>query len=113
MDSMTENVMEFLRGQQRATLTFSQGRFISRVRKLAEERPEDCQITAENADGSIVAHVPVSWIKINPPRELTEGRKQSSFAALEKAWKARGIMPQPIVKRSNPAENPKDDKEPV
>ena len=31
-----ENVIEFLRGADRATVSFSQGRFISKVKKLAK-----------------------------------------------------------------------------
>ena len=77
MDSMNENVIEFLRGQKTATVTFcSQNKLNTRVRKLAELKPEECQIVAENSDGSIVAHVPTKWIKINPTKELSEEAKQ-------------------------------------
>jgi len=72
MDSVIENVIEWIRGQEMATLTLTRGILINRVKKLAIERPEECQIIAENKDGSILAHVPVKWVKINPPRELSE-----------------------------------------
>ncbi|MCD8120818.1 MAG: hypothetical protein LUE65_01065 [Clostridiales bacterium] len=65
-----ENVIEFLKDSDRATLTFCQGRFITRVRKLAESYPE-CQIVVENKSGSVVAHIPTSWIKVNPPKRYT------------------------------------------
>lgn len=75
---MNENVIEFIRGAETATLTFSQGRYISKIRKLAKSRPDECQIVAENKDGSIMAHVPVSWVKISPKREvnMTEERRK-------------------------------------
>lgn len=75
-DSMNENVIEFLRGQQTATATFcSQSKLGNKVRRLAEEYPEEVQITAENPDGSIVAHLPTKWIKITAPRKMTEEQK--------------------------------------
>ena len=76
MDKCTENVIEFLLDDKRATVTFSQGRYKSRIKKLAAERPEECDIVAENQDGSICAHIPVRWIKIFPVRETSEKQKQ-------------------------------------
>ncbi len=67
-----ENVIEWQKGQQRATVTLSQQRVISRVEKLAEEHPGQCEIVAKHGDGTLCAHIPVAWIRINPPRELTE-----------------------------------------
>lgn len=82
-----ENAIEFLKDQKQATGTFSQGRYISRIRKLAEQYPDECQITAENPDGTIVAHFPVRWIKINPPKELTEEQRAE---IAERFKKSRG-----------------------
>ena len=53
MDGCNENVIEFMTNDIRATLSFSQGRYKSVIRKLAEKHPEDCQIIADNEDGSI------------------------------------------------------------
>lgn len=61
---------------QKATLSLSQRRTISRVRQLAKSHPEECQIIAENKDGSICAHIPVSWVRINPSRELSEEQRR-------------------------------------
>ena len=75
-DNVNENVIEFLRDSKTATVTFCQGRYVSKVKKLAEEYPEDVQITYENPDGSIVAHVPTKWIKISAPRKMTEEQRE-------------------------------------
>ena len=76
-----ENVIEWTLGADKATVTFSQQRMITRIKKLAEERPEDVQIITENALGKgrkvLYAHVPAAWIKINPPRMLTEEQKKN------------------------------------
>jgi hypothetical protein len=72
-----ENVIEFLKSDRIATVTFTRGRFISKIRKLAELYPDEVQITAENKDGSIVAHVPVSYIHISrSKREMTDEERE-------------------------------------
>lgn len=75
-EGYSENVIEWVKDQKTATLTLSQRRVISRVKKLAESHPDHCQLVAENKDGSICAHIPVNWIRINPPRELSEEQRQ-------------------------------------
>lgn len=88
-DNVTENVIEFLRGQQRATATFcSQNKLGNKVRKLAKEYPEEVQIVAENPDGSIVAHFPSKWVKIMAPSknrsEMSEEKKQELREQIKK-----------------------------
>ena len=76
-ENMNENVLEGYKNEPTATVTFSQGKYITKIRKLAEKFPEECQITHENKDGSIVAHIPTKWIKINnPQRVMTEEEKR-------------------------------------
>ena len=86
---MNENVIEFLRDAKMASVTFCQGRYISKVKKLAEQFPDECQIVHENPDGSILAHLPVKWIKINNPagnsKEYTEEERQILRERLENA----------------------------
>lgn len=76
----SENAIEFLKDQKRATVTFSQPRYITRIKKLAEKYPEDCEIVSFNkstGEGeTICAHIPVAWIKINPGLGLTEEQKE-------------------------------------
>lgn len=56
---------------------FSQGRFkTTRIKKLAAECPEECEILAENKDGILLAHIPVEWVKIIPPRQLSEEQRE-------------------------------------
>lgn len=74
--AFNDNVIEFLKDSGRATVTFSQGRYKGRIRKLAKQRPGECQIVDENKDGSLCAHIPVSWIRINPPVAITEEQRE-------------------------------------
>ena len=78
MDDFKENVIEFIKNEDTATVSFTQERFITKIKKLAEQYPEDVQITHVNKDGSIVAHIPVSYIKLsNLSRNLTDEQRQA------------------------------------
>ena len=81
-----ENVIEFLKNQDTMTVTFSQGRFVSKVRELEEKFPDEVKIVAENTDGSIVAHLPVSALHLSIiKREMTEEQKRAGAERLAKA----------------------------
>lgn len=85
MDSMRENVIEFLRDEKTMTVTLCQGRFITKVRELAEKYPEEVEIVAENADGSIVAHMPVSALHLSIIRKtMTEEQRKAATERLLK-----------------------------
>ena len=73
-----ENVIEFVKDSERAAVTFCQGRYKSRIKKLAAERPEECEILAENKDGTLLAHISVEWVKISPPAARSELQRELS-----------------------------------
>jgi hypothetical protein len=81
-DNVNENVIEFLRNQETATVCFSQPRYISKIKELAQKYPKEVTITAENADGSIVAHVPTKWVRISAPRKMTEEQREKCVERL-------------------------------
>ena len=91
MDRCTENVMEWIENDKVATVTLSQRRHITKIRKLAEEHPEDVQILHNNADGSICAHIPVKYIKFNPPKELSEEVRQKYSKNMSKVVSERNL----------------------
>ena len=78
-----DNTIEFLRNAKTAVVTFSQGKYITKIRKLAKEKPDDCKIKAENADGSIVATIPTKWVKISPPRFVSDEQREKSAERLK------------------------------
>lgn len=80
----TENVIEWLRDQEQATLTLTQPRTITSVKRLADKHPDKCRIVSENEDGSICAHVPARWITVRPPRQLSEETKRMMTERLQK-----------------------------
>ena len=77
MDDFKENVIEFVQNSKVATVTFYQGRFISKIKELAKQYPDEVKITHTNPDGSIVAHIPTHYIKINnKTSNLTEEERK-------------------------------------
>lgn len=77
--------IEWLKSSKIATVQFpSKNRFNSKVRKLAEQYPDEVEIYAENPDGSIVAHIPVSYIKISHPRQISDEQKQEMAMRMRK-----------------------------
>lgn len=75
-----ENNIEFLHNSRTATVYFEQGRFVSKIKKLKERCPDEVEIVKENKDGSIVAHIPTKWIRINPSKQtnMTEEQRQAA-----------------------------------
>ena len=83
-----DNGFEWYTGDNMATITFSQKKWINKIKKYMEEYPDDIEIVAENDDGSIMGKVPVSWIKFSPPRmgrELTDEQKKAVAKRLAEA----------------------------
>ena len=77
MADLRENTIEWVNGQERVTVTLSQGRYISKVKRLAEKFPEEVEIVKINEDGTILVHIPLSYIKINrASRDLTEEERE-------------------------------------
>lgn len=74
-EGYAENVIEWVKDDKRATLSLSQRRTITRIKELAEKYPDKCEILAENKDGSLYAHIPVEWVRINPGMNLTDEQK--------------------------------------
>lgn len=70
-----ENNIEWITGDDIVAVTLTSQRHITKIRKLAERKPGDVKITT-NKDGSIYATMPLSYLKFNPPKDLTEEQKE-------------------------------------
>ena len=86
---MIDNCFEWILGNKVASVTFSQKKFVNKLKKYAEKYPNDVQIIAENEDGSICAHVPVSWFKFSPQRQGREFSEKEKAEAAERLRIAR------------------------
>lgn len=86
MAEFKENVLEWLNGQTKVTCTLNDPKYIRIVKELAKKKPDKVTIDAENKDGSIVATIPKSAIKINiVNRELTDEQRKELGERLRKS----------------------------
>ena len=83
-----ENMIEFTTGQNTATVTFTNRKYINRIRKLYEKPRDDFTYFVENKDGSVCAKIPLKWIRIKPGRKnshvMTDEQKESARNRLKK-----------------------------
>lgn len=81
-----ENVISFEKGSSVASVTFSQIKYANRVRKLAKKFPDEVKIRADYGL-IVVATIPTRYIKISPPRVVSEEQKRASAERLSKSSK--------------------------
>lgn len=83
MNGCNENAIEFMTNGTKATLTFSQGRYKSVIRKLAEKHPEECQIIADNEDGTNLAE-PIRESEASFRNNLKRSKERKKLCEPEK-----------------------------
>lgn len=84
-----ENVLEWLNGQDIITVTLAQRRLINKVTILAKKYPDEVRIDRVNDDGTILAHIPLSYLKLQRPREMSEEDKEKAKERLKQYWKPK------------------------
>lgn len=76
-ESSQECVIEWIKNARTATVTFpGNTKYTTKIKKLAEEYPEDVKIRYVNGDGSIVASLPTKYVKISAPKKVSEEQKE-------------------------------------
>ena len=87
-ETSQECAIEWIKNCRTATVTFpGNTKFNTKIRKLAEEHPDEVKIRYINKDSSIVATIPTSYIKISPKRagrEMTDEEKEAARIRLQK-----------------------------
>lgn len=77
MESYNENCIEWISNQHSITCTFSQLKWVNKIKQLQKKHPDKVKILAENKDGSIVAKMPIKALKLSIiERELSEEQRQ-------------------------------------
>ena len=61
---LKENVIEWFTGDSMCTATFTQKKFINRMRRMSQTNGKLVEIVHENVDGSIVYRFPVKAIHL-------------------------------------------------
>lgn len=84
-----ENAIEWYNGNERMTVTLSQRRFINKVKDYAAKFPNEVKIVRENADGTLLAHVPLRYLDVRRPREVSEKQRESFKENMKKYWERK------------------------
>lgn len=64
MAEFKENVIEWITGDKEIACTFTQTKYINKIRKLMLKRPNLVSNFIENPDGSIFCHLPLKALKL-------------------------------------------------
>ena len=90
---MNEFCIEWLKGDEYAGVTVPSGTALkSKLMRYAQERPDEVKLMAENKDGSACFHIPISYVKVSPPRKVSEEQKKAAGERLRKMWEEKREM---------------------
>ena len=93
MINTAETVFEHLDGKDTFTVSTDERTWKNRLAKLAEQNPAEVECVAVNRDGSVMYHVPASWVRLRPPvkRNLTEEQRAALSERLKTMRESMGI----------------------
>lgn len=87
---MNEFCIEWIKGRDYAGVTVPSGTALkSKLMRYAQERPDEVKIEALNQDGSAFIKVPVNWVKISPPRKVSEEQREAAGERFRKMWEEK------------------------
>ena len=73
MIDVKENVIEWITGDDHIVCTFTQKKYINKVRKLVDKQPYLVSNFHENSDGSIFCHLPLKALKLYLNTSVQQG----------------------------------------
>ena len=87
---MDEFAIEWVKGAEYAGVTAPSGTALkSKLLRLARENPNEVEIMVENQDGSLFAHIPVRYVKISPPKKMSEEQREAASERFKKMWEVK------------------------
>lgn len=87
---MNEFAIEWIKGGEYAGVTVPSGTALkSKLFKLARERPDEVKVVSENEDGSAFLHIPINYVKISPPRKVSDEQKEAASKRFKQMWENR------------------------
>lgn len=90
---MNEFAIEWIKGRDYAGVTVPSGTALkSKLMRYADERPDEVKLMAENNDGSAFFHIPINYIKISPPRKVSDEQRKAAGERFKKMWEEKREM---------------------
>ena len=74
----SETCVDHIIGDKHITLTASEQWSVNLVHRLKKRCPDEVDIRYTNPDGSMLVHLPKKWLKISPPRKVSEEQKETA-----------------------------------
>ncbi len=83
---MRENAIEWVTGSDRATVTFSQTKYINRVMKIAEDDPKSVTIIKmpEENGGYLLADIDLRRVSLTKKPKISEDMRQRMAEQLKR-----------------------------
>ena len=87
---MNEFAIEWIKGNDYAGVTVTSGTALkSKLMRYAKERPDEVKLIVENDDGSAFFHIPVNYVKVSPPRKVSDEQKEAARERFKKMWEEK------------------------
>lgn len=87
---MNEFCIEWIKRRDYAGVTVPSGTALkSKLMRYAEERPDEVKVMAVNADGSAFFHIPINYIKLSPPRKVSDEQREAAGERFRKMWEEK------------------------
>ena len=90
---MNEFAIEWIKGRDYAGVTVPSGTALkSKLMRYADERPDEVKLMVENNDGSAFFHIPINYIKVSPPRKVSDEQRKAAGERFKKMWEEKREM---------------------
>ena len=91
MADFKETVMGYVVGEKQASFCSAEKKWINKIIKLKETHPDEVHIDyyPENNSGVLLAHIPAKWLKIGPPRQMSDEQKAAAAERLKAMHQAK------------------------
>ena len=87
---MNQFAIEWIKGRDYAGVTVPSGTALkSKLMRYADERPDDVKLMVENNDGSAFFHIPINYIKVSPPRKVSDEQRKAAGERFKKMWEEK------------------------
>ncbi len=85
-----ETIVNFNEEERTASIYTHNKALARKLAKLAQERSEECRLEKTTRDGAAVQYtVPKKWVKVSPPKAVTEAQREAARERAKKSNLAR------------------------
>lgn len=90
---MNEFAIEWTKDRDYAGVTVPSGTALkSKLLRYAESKPDEVKVMAVNKDGSAFFHIPINYVKLSPPRKVSEEQKKAAGERFRRMWEEKREM---------------------